>query len=151
MTITHNSLWSRLGGVLLGVSAFGLAACGEEVPTPMAADNLQRLEADMTFYDMETYLAQDGIRSGTLRADSAYQFEDSAKTYLWNMDMTLYYEEEEAAEGVAEVAVAGELRQLGSGPDRSGLRRVGEPHRAARGPGQRGRRGRRRGDPHREP
>lgn len=83
----------RLGCVLVSVSVFGLAACGEEVPTPMAAENLQRLEADMTFYDMETYLAQDGIRSGMLRADSAYQFEDSAKTYLWNMDMTLFYED----------------------------------------------------------
>ncbi len=78
---------------LLSVCVVGLAACGDEAPTPVADPDLRSLESDGVFYEMETYLRQDGIRSGILRADSAYQFSDSAKTYLWAMDMTLFYED----------------------------------------------------------
>ena len=88
-----NALRGRLLGVALAMLVVWIPACTEETPTPMADGDLRSLEADMTFHDMETYLRLDGIRSGVILADSAYQFEDSAKTYLWAMDMTLYYED----------------------------------------------------------
>lgn len=86
-------LRNRLTGLVLGVLVVAIPACSDDTPTPMADPDLRSLAADMTFHEMETYLRQDGIRSGVIRADSAYQFEDSAKTYLWHMEMTLYYED----------------------------------------------------------
>jgi LPS export ABC transporter protein LptC len=99
-------LRNRLVGVALAMLLVWIPACSDETPTPMADPDLRSLQADMTFHEMETYLRQDGIRSGVIRADSAYQFEDSAKTYLWQMDMTLYYEDgRDRARIVADSAV----------------------------------------------
>ena len=91
--MSTSMLPGRFLALVVGVGLLGAVACGEEAPTPVADSDLRSLEADGIFYEMETYLRQDGIRSGVLRADSAYQFSDSAKTYLWAMDMTLFYED----------------------------------------------------------
>ena len=93
MTLRNRVLRIVRRGSLAGLIVVSVAACGEDAPTPVADPDLRSLEADGIFYEMETYLRQDGIRSGVLRADSAYQFSDSAKTYLWDMDMTLFYED----------------------------------------------------------
>lgn len=81
---------------LLPVIAAGLAglaaACGEEPATTLAGQDLRALEADQIVYGMETFLRQNGIRSGRVEADSAYQFTDSAKSYLWQMEMELFHE-----------------------------------------------------------
>ncbi|MEJ2539337.1 MAG: LPS export ABC transporter periplasmic protein LptC [Gemmatimonadota bacterium] len=83
----------RLIPVLTVLSLVVVGACEEDAPTPVADPDLRSLQADGIFYGMETYLRQDGIRSGMVEADSAYQFTDSAKTYLWQMEMTLFYED----------------------------------------------------------
>lgn len=75
--------------VLVGV----VAGCDESVPTPQAPMDLRAIEADNITYGLRTFLSQNGIRSGTVRADSAYQFSDSSRSYLWEMDMTLFYED----------------------------------------------------------
>ena len=85
----RRSMLPVLAAVLVGL----VAACGDEPSTPVADSELRALEADGIFYGMQTFLRQDGIRSGRVEADSAYQFTDSAKSYLWQMEMTLFYED----------------------------------------------------------
>jgi len=89
----HNH-FHRRAMLLVAALLTGLfAASADERSTAVADPELRALEADGIFYGMQTFLRQDGIRSGRVEADSAYQFTDSAKSYLWQMEMTLFYED----------------------------------------------------------
>lgn len=75
---------------MLMAIAMGLVACQEEPSTTVAGEGLQELAADNVVYGLEEILTQDGVRSGIVRADSAYVFGDSALSHLYEVDMTLY-------------------------------------------------------------
>jgi LPS export ABC transporter protein LptC len=59
----------------------------------MVDENLRRVEAEGILYGVKSYLRTNGIRSGVVFADSAYQFPDSSQTRLYAMEMTLYHDD----------------------------------------------------------
>lgn len=75
---------------LMAAGALALAACESQPDTPVAAENLIAIGADALIFGMENYLTADGVRSGVVRADSAYQFNDSSVNHLFGVDMTLF-------------------------------------------------------------
>ena len=80
-------LWMAL--VLMG-ALLPLGACQAPTETPIAGAELTHIRADQVIYGMTTYLTQDGVRSGQLRADSAYYFNDSTNVQLYGVDMTVF-------------------------------------------------------------
>ena len=88
------TLMTRLRGatpvlvLLIGI----LAACEEPPPVQVAETDLLRLEAEGIIYGMRSFLKTEGVRTGEVRADSAYSYPDSSRTYLFAMEMTLYHE-----------------------------------------------------------
>jgi LPS export ABC transporter protein LptC len=71
----------------------GLAACESPPSTPVAADQLMAIGANSIVFGMENYITTDGIRTGVVRADSAYQFNDSSVNHLFGVDMSLFNEQ----------------------------------------------------------
>lgn len=76
---------------LLATLAVVTAACEESVQAPTADDDLAHLDAGSIAYGLETYTTVGGIRDGEVRADTAYQFADSAVSLLWGVDMRLFH------------------------------------------------------------
>jgi LPS export ABC transporter protein LptC len=68
-------------------------ACDDAPPAPVAGEHLLALGADALVVGMENYLTTDGVRTGVVRADSAYQFNDSSVNHLFGVDMTLFNEQ----------------------------------------------------------
>lgn len=82
--------WPRL---LASAAAFAaaLAACGGG-EDPVAERTLGDLpaEADQVVFDIEYYMNDLGVMRAHLRADTAYVWEDSARTVLFPVELTLY-------------------------------------------------------------
>jgi LPS export ABC transporter protein LptC len=79
--------------VALAALLLPLGACEEETAMSMVDENLRRVEAEGILYGVKSYLRTNGIRSGVVFADSAYQFPDSSQTRLYAMEMTLYHDD----------------------------------------------------------
>lgn len=92
MTLWRNTL-RRLPPVAAALAVALAAACGEEPSNPVAADALRLLDADAVSYGMKTYLTTDGIRTGEVFSDSAYQFNDSSRSHLFGMRMKLFHDD----------------------------------------------------------
>ena len=82
-----------------GAAAYGFlavvaaAGCGDGLPTPVADDGLLEMSADMISYDVVTYMTNaEGIRSGRIRADSAYYYLDSTVVHMRGVEMDVYTE-----------------------------------------------------------
>lgn len=84
---------SRLVAPAVAVLTMGGLACESAPPAPMAGEHLLALGADALVVGMENYLTTDGVRTGVVRADSAYQFNDSSVNHLFGVDMTLFNEQ----------------------------------------------------------
>ena len=70
------------------------AGCGDGPPTPVAGEGLLEMAADMVSYDVVTYMTNaEGIRSGRIRADSAYYYLDSTVVHMRGVEMDVYGEE----------------------------------------------------------
>ena len=82
----------RVIGVMLGLWLLSGYACREEPATLVAGENVQRLDADYVVYGSESVLTVDGVRSGTVLADSAYVYEGQAENHLFGVFMTLFDE-----------------------------------------------------------
>jgi LPS export ABC transporter protein LptC len=92
MRLPHNKFQiSTL--VALAALLFPLGACEEETAMSTVDENLRRVQAEGILYGVKSYLRTNGIRSGVVFADSAYQFPDSSQTRLYAMEMTLYHED----------------------------------------------------------
>lgn len=78
---------------LVAAAAVAVAACESPPDLPVAAESLMAIGADALIFGMENYLTADGVRSGVVRADSAYQFNDSSVNHLFGVDMELFNEE----------------------------------------------------------
>lgn len=84
---------SAFGRVIAG--AFTLAAtmgCGEQPETPVAASELQGLEADQAVYGMRMNITVSGVREALLYADTAYTYRDSINIDVRALRLTLYNE-----------------------------------------------------------
>lgn len=96
----------RVAPILAAALLLPMAACEEETTLAQVDENLARLQAEGILYGVRSYLRTYGIQSAEVFADSAYQFPDSAQTYLYAMEMTLFYENgQDRARIVADSAV----------------------------------------------
>lgn len=76
----------------LAAAVVGMIACQEELPNPVVDQAFQEVMADQVVYGMLSQLTTDGVRTGTVRSDSAYVFEDSSVNHLFGVEMELYAE-----------------------------------------------------------
>ena len=83
----------RFVPLVLALAAPGLAACDDPVDTPVVQDAFTELDADAVMFGMEDFLTEDGVRSGLVRADTAYLYDDSSTVKMWGVDMTLFHED----------------------------------------------------------
>ena len=76
----------------VGALTVALAACSDDAATPIAEDVLERIGAENLTFGLRSYLRTDGIRTGQVVADSAFEFPDSSFTRLYAMEMSLFHE-----------------------------------------------------------
>jgi len=67
-----------------------LAACRDEVQTPVAPGELLELGADLVQFGMVSFLTASGVREGRVQADTAYAWNDSSKVLLRGMEVVFY-------------------------------------------------------------
>ena len=70
-----------------------VAACQEQLSTPVASDYIQGIEAESVIFGMTSFITTQGIREGRVQADTAYLFADSAVAKLLRMQITFYQED----------------------------------------------------------
>lgn len=110
MMMAHSRLArTRMRLTAIVVAGSFAAACGEEADAPIAAEALTEMEADAVSYGIEDHMTRNGVRSGLLRADTAYVFNDSSLVKLWGVDMTVY--DDDGGERAHVVARRGRLDQ----------------------------------------
>lgn len=86
-----------------------LAGCQRHGTEPRATAEFPRLPADYVLISVRHYLTEDGIRRGTLNADSGYVHVDSAKFDLRKVHLLLY--NADGREAADLVSKTGELDQ----------------------------------------
>lgn len=85
-------------------AAVALGACGDEINTPIADQELQSMEADYVAFGMVSFLTSNGVRTGRVEADTAYVFEDTGLANLHRMNIVFFDEtgrERATVEGVS--------------------------------------------------
>lgn len=85
-------------------AAVALGACGDEINTPVADEELQSMEADYVAFGMVSFVTANGIREGRVEADTAYIFEDTGVANLHQMNIVFFDEtgrERATVEGVS--------------------------------------------------
>jgi LPS export ABC transporter protein LptC len=82
--------WGVRLTVLLGIAP--LVACADQPETPVAASELQELQADQAVYGMRMNITVGGVREATLSADTAYTYRDSINIDVRSLRLTLYSE-----------------------------------------------------------
>lgn len=70
-----------------------LGACEDPTNAPQADDRLRGIMADAVLFDMVDHLTENGVRSGLIRADTAYVFNDSSEIRMWGVEMSLFNED----------------------------------------------------------
>lgn len=86
------------GKVIVGAAAIGVllvaSACDGGSDTPVATEEATRYPPGVTVtWNMERVEDRDGVRTGTLRADTVIQFEEADSSYLYGLTFVLYAEE----------------------------------------------------------
>lgn len=95
--------------VSLALLAFVLAGCKRHGTEPQAASEFPKLPSDYVLLSVKHYLTEDGIRRGTLNADTGYVYVDSAKFDLRKVHLVLYNAEGQQAADL--VSRTGQLDQ----------------------------------------
>jgi arabinose-5-phosphate isomerase len=90
MTVSAKGLRRRIGGCL---AVLALGACGERAATPVASEDIQGMTSDMVGFGTDTYLTTNGVRTGAIKADTAYFFEDSTVVHMRGVDMAIHTEQ----------------------------------------------------------
>ncbi len=94
--VSSDERTERKGGWLaplaLAVVLVGAGACDEEPQTPVAASDLQELQADIALFGMRQSITVDGVREALLYADTAYTYRDSTQIDVRALRLTLYNE-----------------------------------------------------------
>lgn len=68
----------------------GAGACDREEETPVASQELRSLDADNVAYQIRFHLTHEGVREGTLTADTAFFYQDSSFVALRNLHLTTF-------------------------------------------------------------
>ena len=98
------------GLYLLTCVGLGLAAaCDGPTETPVAATEIQEIDADQVLYNMVSYLTASGVREGRVLADTAYFFVDSSKVHIVGMNVIFY--DEDGRPRATVTALGGEMDQ----------------------------------------
>ncbi len=79
-------------GAALALALVGAAACGTDLDTPVANQDLLSLEADYVAFGMTTYVTARGVREAQIEADTAYIYEDESTALLKQMSLVFYDE-----------------------------------------------------------
>jgi LPS export ABC transporter protein LptC len=74
------------------VVALVASACGSDLDTPVATEELQSMDADFVAYGMVTYVTANGLREGRIEADTAYIYENESTAVLRQMKLIFYDE-----------------------------------------------------------
>ncbi|MDH3270894.1 MAG: LPS export ABC transporter periplasmic protein LptC [Gemmatimonadota bacterium] len=82
------------------------AACGEDLNTPVAGNELQSMEADYVAFGMASFVTANGVREGRVEADTAYVFEETGLANLHQMEIVFY--DETGRERATVTGVSGE-------------------------------------------
>lgn len=85
-------------------AAVALGACGDDLNTLVADEQLQSMEADYVAFGMVSFVTANGIREGRVEADTAYIFEDTGLANLHQMNIVFFDEtgrERATVEGVS--------------------------------------------------
>lgn len=72
----------RARGLLAGIAAVALVACGQEKVAPMAVTNTMADSADQIMFGVRTLVTADGLLRAELFADTAYVFDDNTRYEL---------------------------------------------------------------------
>ena len=93
------------------VTAIGvLAGCEQPLNTPVAANDVQEMQADNVIFGMLSYLTATGVREGRVQADTAYMFADSSVAQLRQMQIVFY--DEDGSETATVTGTRGRWSQL---------------------------------------
>lgn len=92
LAMAKRGRWSRCGEWAAVVALLTAGACGEPPETPVAAADLQELQADMAVFGMRQYITVEGVREALLEADTAYTYRDSTEIDVRALRLTLYSE-----------------------------------------------------------
>ena len=79
-------------GALALLLAASAGACGTELDTPVANEDLQAMEADYVAFGMTTYVTAMGVREAQIEADTAYIYEEESTALLRQMSLIFYDE-----------------------------------------------------------
>ncbi len=93
----------------LALLAFVLAGCKRHGNEPQASSEFPKLPSDYVLVSVKHYLTDEGIRRGTLNADTGYVYVDSAKFHLKKVHLLLYNEQGQQAADL--VSRTGDLDQ----------------------------------------
>jgi len=77
-----------MAGAVMAVAL--TAACDKPVDTPVAAEAVREIKADMVTYGMTSYLTVDGVRQGRVDADTAYLYNDSSEVSIVGMRVVFF-------------------------------------------------------------
>jgi len=92
MTMKDITRARRAGAVAALAVASALGACGSELDTPVANEDLLSMEADYVAYGMLTYVTTSGVREARIEADTAFVYEESSTAILKQMQLVFYDE-----------------------------------------------------------
>jgi LPS export ABC transporter protein LptC len=83
--------------------------CDKPVDTPVAAEAVQEITADMVTYGMTSYLTADGVRQGRVDADTAYLYNDSSEVSIIGMRVIFF--DDDGRDRATVTADSGRLNQ----------------------------------------
>jgi LPS export ABC transporter protein LptC len=95
--------------VATAIWAGALASCEPPTSAGVADAALTQIDSDYVSYEMRSFLTTEGVRSGTVYADTAFVYEDSATARLFGFQMTIF--DERGVEQAFVVADSGRLNQ----------------------------------------
>jgi LPS export ABC transporter protein LptC len=96
-------------GTALWLFAFAVAACDEPISTPIAEDDLTRIDADNVQIEMRSVFTAEGVRAGFVTADSALVYADSGRARMYGVE--IIFEDARGYEQARVVADSGSLMQ----------------------------------------
>jgi LPS export ABC transporter protein LptC len=80
------------GGVAISLTLLA-AVCAEPQGGGVADESLTSITSDMVNYGMRTFVTAHGVKSGEIKADTAFAYQDSTVVRVKKMEMTVFDEQ----------------------------------------------------------